>query len=110
MGYNTTVVIYNDALHEIRNDPEFGKKLVGVILEQDGLRPKSFFASGKQGDYTFSSTAGVVVEQHHADDTAIVAVGGNTGIMIHIQSGGSDFMSQDGQAALLEKALRTKKA
>lgn len=31
MGYNTTVVVYNDALDQIANDPEFGKKLVAAI-------------------------------------------------------------------------------
>lgn len=32
MGYNTTVVVLNDALDAIRDDPEFGKKLYHAIL------------------------------------------------------------------------------
>ena len=31
MGLNTTVVILNDYLHDIENDPEFGKKLSRAI-------------------------------------------------------------------------------
>jgi len=32
MGYNTTVVVMNDALGSIEKDPEFGKNLVRAVL------------------------------------------------------------------------------
>jgi len=43
MGYNTTVVIYNDSLHDIESDPEFGKRLVTAPLSP---RCFSSFANG----------------------------------------------------------------
>ena len=33
MGYNTTVVILNDALGQIAKDPKFGEKLARAIME-----------------------------------------------------------------------------
>jgi len=31
MGYNTTVVVYNDALDQIESDPQFGANLAAAI-------------------------------------------------------------------------------
>jgi len=75
MGYNTTVVVLNDALNEIENDTEFGLKLARAIrhasLGRSATREGLDVRSGGHGN------AATVVESHHADGTAIVAVGGN---------------------------------
>src|SRR3954470_14683358 len=65
MGLNTTVVILNDALGEIQNDPDFGKKLFAVI-------------NGASLPQRLSSMA-TVIRTDHADYFQIIAIGGNTG-------------------------------
>ena len=74
MGYNTTVVVMNDALSSIERDPEFGKKLSRAISEA---------VHGKRVDVISGClcNAATVIETHHADQTAIVTVGGNYGTL-----------------------------
>ena len=76
MGFNSTVVIINDALDQISNDANFGKKLADAVRSMNGY-----------GDLRIDIPAGNhcnaahVVETHHADTTAVVTVGGNLGIL-----------------------------
>lgn len=78
MGYNTTIVIYNDALHSIKDDKNFGSTLYDAIIENYRSKQKeTFFTSFGNG----SQTAGQVIEQHHADQNVLIEVGGNTGII-----------------------------
>jgi hypothetical protein len=70
MGYNTSVLILNDGLNEIENDPEFGKKLVAGILQVQRGKPVTIPVGG------FANPV-VVVETHHADQNVVVAFGGN---------------------------------
>lgn len=76
MGFNTTVVILNDALHEIAKDPEFGRKLSDAVLRAISRQdcPVRFHAG--------CSDAGSVIETHHADQDVLVSVGWNTGVVI----------------------------
>jgi predicted Fe-Mo cluster-binding NifX family protein len=79
MGYNTTVIVLNDALDMIRDDPKFGERLYYAVLElQRGEQvdiPAHSYRDGKpRGVHCNAATA---VETHHADGTAVVAVGGN---------------------------------
>lgn len=67
MGLNTTVLVLNDALHDIKNDPDFGKNLASVIM------------SGKP-QYVGNGTT--VLETHHADWYSLMAIGGNRGIQL----------------------------
>lgn len=83
MGYQATVVIHLDALNEIRNDPDFGRKLADAIQNKASNRPQGdhvvrFNAVSHRG----SSTAGCVVAVHHASDPLRVETGGNTGRII----------------------------
>ena len=73
MGWNTTIVVYNDALGDIEKDPQFGKNLAAAVSQA---------ASGKRIDIAAGShcNAAHVVESHHADSTVVVTVGGNIGI------------------------------
>jgi hypothetical protein len=83
MGYNTTVVIMNDALEDIRKDPNFGENLVQAVLESVRYRTTELDDRGfhhivdiPAGNH---ANAGHVVESHHADGTHLVQVGGNLG-------------------------------
>lgn len=82
MGYNTTIVVLNDALEDISNDHTFGRKLSEAIREQPLRR-------GERIDITAGchGNAAHVVESHHADQTAIITVGGNLGICQHTSYG-----------------------
>jgi len=72
MGYNTTLVVLNDALHQIENDPEFGKKVA---------RAAQLVWHGKAVDISSGNhcNAATVIESHHADEMHLIAVGGNYG-------------------------------
>ena len=70
MGYNTSVLILNDTLNVIDNDPGFSKRLVDAICQ---LR------HGKQ----VQIQSGIVaVETHHNDGYSVVAFGGNTATVL----------------------------
>lgn len=75
MGWNTTVVVYNDALDQIRKDPQFGANLAKAVSVLDHDRSRHVDVSS--GNY---ANAAMVVETHHADATALVTVGGNLGV------------------------------
>ena len=100
MGYNTTVVVLNDALNDIRGDKEFGNKLVEAIsglslgINEKTGRPyrSQDVSAGMHGN------AARVIEQHHADRHAIVAVGGNTGTVL-----GHAFCDQDQKLAIIKQ-------
>lgn len=72
MGYNTTVIVLNDALDSISKDPDFGKKLLRAVQE---VKPGHMADVSALGFVNAAS----VIETHHADETAIVAVGQNYG-------------------------------
>lgn len=80
MGFNTTVIVMNDALHSIENDTEFGKKLATAILM---FRPSQGRQDVSSGGHC---NAASVIETHHANDTAVVAVGGNYGTVLGTHS------------------------
>lgn len=77
MGYNTTVVLLNDNLEQIAKDQDFGKNLATAVLHSFGglEKPISVPSIG-------CSPAAQIIEMHHADEVAVVAVGGNTGAKI----------------------------
>lgn len=75
MGFNTTVVILNDALHDIASDPEFGKNLAAAITSSFPSKPQWVHA-GSHGN------AAYVVESHHADHQVLIEVGGNVGKIV----------------------------
>ena len=72
MGYNTTLVILNDALHEIRDDKEFGRKVYDATLSVGRIGPTDI-SSG------YHANAATVIESHHADYIRLIAIGGNCG-------------------------------
>ena len=66
MGYNTTVIILNDHLSDIRSDLEFGQKLAHAIQESFVESPVDM------------SVAKVITSQH-ADYETVIVMHGNTG-------------------------------
>lgn len=77
MGWNTTVVVMNDSLHAIEKDPAFGVNLMRACADIHGSkRPIDVSALGHVN-------AATVIESHHADGTAICAIGGNYGTVLH---------------------------
>jgi hypothetical protein len=81
MGFNTTVVVMNDALGYIESDPDFGKNLARAIARAWGGGPVDVPAYGPHGRGVHCNAA-VVVETHHADHDVLVRVGGNRGEVV----------------------------
>lgn len=98
MGYNTTVLVLNDALGDIENDPEFGRKLAA------GIRAR--LVTGKPVDVSAGrhSNGVRVIETHHSSETAIVAIGGNFGTCLHTMLGSSHH-KQEVQWQMIEDTL-----
>lgn len=88
MGFNTTVLILNDALGEIEKDKDFGQKLVEAVHNQ-------FSGSGRNTVSCRYSNAATVIEQHHADSTSVVAIGGDTATQLAIVSGYNHHKDED---------------
>ena len=85
MGFNTTLVIMNDALHVIAEDTEFGAKVAQAASQYGcyGKKPVDISSSGH-------CNAATVVDCHHADHTSIILVGGNMGTVALPYAGGWD--------------------
>lgn len=72
MGYNTTVVILNDALNEISKDKKFGEKIHDAVIRVHHGDSIAISSGGH-------CNAATVIETHHADGINLIAVGGNYG-------------------------------
>ena len=74
MGFNTTVLILNDALGSLEKDPNFNKTLHNAIIRMGGSNDKPI-------DVPIGNHAngGLVIESHHADQCIPILVGGNYG-------------------------------
>lgn len=73
MGFNTTVVVLNDAVDSIRNDKDFGRKLADAITHRAVTSKPIDVSAGNHVN------AALVVESHHADELKAILVGGNYG-------------------------------
>ena len=78
MGWNTCVVVLNDALDQIEKDPEFGKKLAAAIRKRSITGKEAVDVSA--GNHC---NAALVVHQSHADCNFYVKVGGNYGEVVN---------------------------
>lgn len=91
MGYNTTVMILNDAFGQIENNPtEFVDKLRpfinsgGITLaDHRAVRPERDFG---KSDVSFGvgnhGNAASVIDVAHADATQVIMVGGNCATLL----------------------------
>jgi len=101
MGFNTTVVILNDSLGAIENDPSFGKNLAQAITQRSGDVPAYSYRDGEvRGVHCNAAT---VIESHHADGTAIVAVGGNIGEKLDEVWYVGDIWTEEGKLKILKQ-------
>lgn len=96
MGWNTGIVVLNDALGDIKDDPlVFTEELVqavrGAVLPQ---RRRDIRAGGH-------CNAASVVWSAHADNTGILAVGGNHATVLHQVFNGGRHVSEEDQIAIL---------
>ena len=80
MGYNTTVVVLNDALSYIKDDPGFGARLAYAVSRAVMGKPVDVPAYSIGGGVYCN--AAIVIETHHADYDVMVRVGGNRGEVI----------------------------
>ena len=62
MGLNTVVLILNDFLHEMAEDPKLGEKLL-LAINSGNKKPCKGMS---------------IVECHHADDEVVILAHGNT--------------------------------
>jgi hypothetical protein len=102
MGFNSTVIVMNDALHEIESDPEFGKNLANAIMMHSG-------GPGQRLDVNAGGhvNAASVVDCQHADVISIVAMGGNHGTVLLRTHNGGRHHAESEQIELI-KALADK--
>ena len=100
MGFNTTVVVLNDALHQIAEDTEFGKKLSQACLMAHHQGPQDVSA----GNHMNAATA---IESHHASTLLPVLVGGNFAFPLKVSLYEPDH-SADLELLLLKKLAESK--
>ena len=99
MGWNTTIMILNDAADLITTDADFPEKLRQAILAVgSGIHDNS------RGQIDVSiwnhCNACTVIEKHHADQTNLIAVGGNCATVVH-RAFGSTHHTPESQERLL---------
>ncbi len=99
MGFNTTVIVLNDALEGIENDISFGRKLAAAIRSFGNAQPERVDVSA--GSFV---NAASVIETHHSSQTAIVAVGGNFATCL-LTTFGARHHEKETQFGLAEELL-----
>jgi hypothetical protein len=78
MGYNTVVVVMNDALDVIRDDPTFGQHLYDAVVTRDRARHSSDVPAFSSRGGIFCNAASVL-SCEHADVPQVAVIKGNTG-------------------------------
>ena len=101
MGFNTTVVIHNDALEDIAGDPDFGKNLKSAILSI-GTRRVDRMEDVHAGHHC---NVCEVIETHHADQVVAVAVGGNMGVELGYAGSWREMGTEDADKVAMLKTL-----
>ena len=81
MGWNTTIVVLNDALSFIEQDPDFGKNLCRAI-RQLNAEPEGVDVPACTPGGGVHCNAARVIESHHADYEVLVRVGKNFGEVV----------------------------
>ena len=75
MGYNSVLVVMNDALDMIRNDPEFGERVYQSTLS---VRDREDVSAHSNNGGIFCNAA-TVISSAHADEPQVMVVKHNTG-------------------------------
>jgi hypothetical protein len=76
VGFNTSMIVLNDALDAIAKDKDFGEKVAEAIHH---LPQHKHFRPGHGVDIASgcNANAATIIETHHADYTTLLAFGGN---------------------------------
>ena len=103
MGYNSSVIVMNDSLSAIETDPDFGKNLSEAIAKAS--LPKDYRTYGDLDVRAHGHVnAATVIESHHADQTSIIAIGGNYGTQLGTIWGYKHHADEDKLRVLTELA------
>lgn len=94
MGYNTSVLILNDRLHDIRKDKDFVEKLA------DGIGRQFMTCKPLWG---FDKHQTTILGQNHADVVSVLMVGGNMGVEIAQINNGGHIAEIEDQIKLLKE-------
>ena len=105
VGHNATGVVMVDALHEIAEDPQFGKKLASAVRNiaaygswlRDSDRCRPDVSAGCHVN------AATVIEVHHSDTLVPVLMGGNSGYKIDDVYLSYCQYGEDGEIALMRQ-------
>ena len=75
MGFNTTVIVLNDALDHIAEDPKFGERLADAVKAKAGITrtQRIDVPAGNHGN------AASVLDMTHSSGYSVMIIGGNTG-------------------------------
>lgn len=66
MGFNTAMIVRNDFLHDIKEDPKFGEKVWTAVCYE-----------GNEEHMPYVGQSFSVLPSSHADYMQVIAVGGN---------------------------------
>jgi len=100
MGHNTAVLILNDAIHGVQEDP---KAFADNLMRAWGL----FQRTGNPTDFAIGNhvNGGTVFHEAHADVTGVYAIGGNhTSKLFTVYNGGNHHTDDDRVKLLKELA------
>lgn len=107
MGYNTSLIVLNDAIDMIRDDPEFGRRIYDTVLKlgDPRLHPRERDIAAHSSRGGVHCNAASVIETHHADTTTVVAFGGNSGTILH-NTYGWEHHTPEGKERLVREMAR----
>lgn len=95
MGYNTPVLILNDALHHLEDDTTLGKRIVQAVGEANFHNPVVVSSGGHMNALT-------VYPSKHADVVQIYAFGGNHATRLGMFHNGGHHYTPEEQVQLLK--------
>lgn len=102
MGYNSTIVLMNDHLHRIAEEPNFGEIVSSAVLSHScGLRSDAIIRIGGG-----TQVVGHVAAVDHADITSVIAVGGYQSTTLTQLYNGGVHSSDDEKLVLLRQLAK----
>lgn len=91
MGFNTAILLLNDATDQLSKDPKLGENMQSAILQ--AYREPISFPIGNHAN------AGLVIPSRHADEIQVVLFGRNTAERI-----GTTYGAMDAETVLRQLA------
>ena len=97
MGYNTPVLLLNDGMHEIANDPTLAKRMAQASATAHMIGKAVDVSAGNH------SNAVSVLPSAHADIVQVIAFGGNHATILGSFMNGGHHYTIDDQIELVRK-------